>query len=60
MCPARRRVNGEGTIYQRKDGRFEGSAYVWTTAGVRERRSVNGRTSEEAYKRLTALLYDSH
>jgi integrase len=55
-----RRANGEGTIYQRSDGRFEGSAYVWTTAGVRVRRSVYGKTREEAHQRLTALLRQSH
>jgi integrase len=54
-----RRANGEGTLYQRADGRFEASAYVWTTAGVRARRSVYGRTREEAHKRLTHLLRQS-
>jgi hypothetical protein len=30
----RKRANGEGTIYQRKDGRWEGAAFVLTTAGL--------------------------
>ena len=31
--PSGRNPNGEGTIYQRKDGRFEAAAYVTTTDG---------------------------
>ena len=31
---SRKRANGEGTIYQRKDGRYEGAAFVPTTAGT--------------------------
>lgn len=52
----RKRANGEGTIYQRKDGRYEGAAYVPTTAGTEKRVSVYGRNREEVRKKLTKLL----
>ena len=52
----RKRANGEGTIYQRKDGRYEGAAFVPTTAGTEKRVRVYGRTREEVRKKLTKLL----
>jgi integrase len=54
-----RRANGEGTIYQRKDGRWEGAAYVLTTAGRRVRKRVYGATREQAHAKITALIGDS-
>ncbi len=56
MSQHKRRANGEGTIYQRKDGRWEGAAYVLTMSGVHKRVRVYGRTREEARRKLTALL----
>ncbi|RFU42750.1 site-specific integrase [Actinomadura logoneensis] len=53
---SRKRANGEGTIYQRKDGRYGFSAYVPTTAGTLKRVQGYGRTHEEARKKLTKLL----
>jgi integrase len=53
---SRKRVNGEGTIYQRKDGRWEGAAYVLTTAGTFKRVRAYGRTHDEARKKLTRLV----
>lgn len=53
---SRKRVNGEGTIYQRKDGRWEGAAYVLTTAGTFKRVRAYGRTHDEARKKLTKLV----
>ncbi|SDM23187.1 Phage integrase, N-terminal SAM-like domain [Nonomuraea maritima] len=53
---ARKRSNGEGTIYQRKDGRWEGAAFVLTTAGTYKRVRAYGRTHEEARKKLTQLV----
>ncbi|WP_078616907.1 tyrosine-type recombinase/integrase [Streptomyces sp. 351MFTsu5.1] len=50
---ARRHSNGEGTLYQRKDGRWEGAVYVLTTSGVRKRVRVYGATRAEAHKKLT-------
>lgn len=56
---AHKRVNGEGTIYQRKDGRFEGAAFVLTTAGTQKRVRAYGRTYDEARKKLTKLIEQS-
>lgn len=55
-----RRANGEGTIYQRQDGRWEGAGYVLTTSGHHARKRVYGRTREEAHTKLTALIGASH
>jgi integrase len=52
----RRRVNGEGSIYQRSsDGLWVGSAYVYTTAGIRRRRPVYGRSFDEVREKLDRL-----
>lgn len=53
---SRKRSNGEGTIYQRKDGRWEGAAFVLTTAGTYKRVRAYGHTHEEARKKLTKLI----
>jgi integrase len=50
--PARRRVNGDGSITKRADGRWMGRYYAWTTAGTRKRVSVYGRTRKEAANRM--------
>src|SRR6202034_1966022 len=52
----RKRANGEGTIYQRKDGRYEGAAFVPTTTGTVKRVRVYGRTHEDVRRQLTRLL----
>lgn len=51
---AQRRSSGEGTIYRRKDGRFEGAARLVATNGTRKRIRVYGQTWQEAYDKLTA------
>jgi len=56
---AHKRVNGEGTIYQRKDGRWEGAAYVLTTAGTLKRVRIYARSRDEARKNLTRLVEQS-
>jgi len=44
-----RRRRGEGTIYKRRDGRFEASTYMNTPAGIRRvRRYASTRTEAEA------------
>lgn len=44
-----KRRRGEGTVYKRKDGRFEASAYVHTPTGIRRvRRYAATRTEAEA------------
>ncbi|MBE9498455.1 site-specific integrase [Streptomyces sp. GKU 257-1] len=60
MAKAKRNVNGEGTIYQRKDGRWEGTAFVLATDGTYKRRSVYGKTWEDAHDKLTRLKANSH
>ncbi|QKV93920.1 site-specific integrase [Streptomyces sp. NA02950] len=52
--------NGEGSIYQRRDGRWEGIAYVLTADGTHKRRSVYGKTWDEAHYKLTRLKADSN
>lgn len=52
----RRRANGEGSIWLRKDGRYGFAAYVPTTAGTLKRVQGYARSHEEARKKLTKLL----
>ncbi|MEU5214707.1 tyrosine-type recombinase/integrase [Streptomyces sp. NPDC020807] len=59
MAKPKKNANNEGTIYQRKDGRWEGSAYVLTTDGTYKRRSVYGKSWDEAHEKLTKLKADS-
>jgi hypothetical protein len=51
---AGRRNNGEGTIYRRKDGRFEGATYLLTTTGQRKRIRIYGRTRADVHDKLLA------
>src|SRR3712207_5482559 len=51
----RARANGEGTIYRRKDGRWEGAAYLQTTSGKRKRVRVYGHSHVEVRDKLTEL-----
>ncbi len=51
---AGRHANGEGTIYRRRDGRYEGALYVRTTSGTRRRIRMYGRTREEVHNKLTS------
>lgn len=59
--PDRRgRANGEGSIYQRSsDGRWAGSAYVYTTAGVRKRRAIYGTSFQDVREKLDRLKGNS-
>jgi integrase len=50
---ARKRANGEGSIYRRKDGRWEGAMIASTNAGTRKRIRVYGRSREEVHVKLT-------
>ncbi|GAA6525039.1 site-specific integrase [Intrasporangium sp. DVR] len=51
-----RRANGEGSIYQRQDGRWTGAVYVYNRDGGRQRRQVYGKTRAEASAKVTELL----
>jgi integrase len=55
-----RKANGEGTVYQRKDGRWEASGYVLGTDGIRKRISVYGATRKQAMGKLTEKLAHSN
>src|SRR5215469_2217911 len=54
-----KRANGEGTVYQRKDGRWEGAAFVLTTAGTYRRARVYAQTRDEARKKVMKLIQQS-
>lgn len=57
--PSRKRANGEGTVYQRADGRWEGAGYVLTADGTTKRVRVYGATRKEAADKLAERLADS-
>ena len=50
--PARRRVNGDGSLTRRADGRWMGRYYAWTSAGTRKRITVYGQTRQEAADKM--------
>jgi hypothetical protein len=50
-----RHANGEGTIYRRKDGRYEAAAYFLTASGDRKRIRKVGKTRQEAYEKLAEV-----
>lgn len=50
-----RNENGEGSVWQRKDGRWSGAAYVRTHTGRIERRYVYGKDEKDALRKLTKL-----
>lgn len=54
------RANGEGTIYQRKDGRWEAAGYVLAADGSRKRVRVYGTTRKNAADKLAEKIADSN
>ncbi|MEV1064202.1 tyrosine-type recombinase/integrase [Streptomyces sp. NPDC050263] len=50
---SRTRANGDGTIYQRKDGRWEAAGYVLAPGNTRKRVRVYGATRKDAMTKLT-------
>ena len=52
--PARRRVNGDGSLTKRADGRWMGRYYAWTSAGTRKRITIYGKTRQEAADKMRA------
>jgi integrase len=54
------RANGEGTIYQRKDGRWEAAGYVLAADGTRKRVRVYGTTRKDAADKLAEKITDSN
>ena len=51
-----RRDNGEGTIYQRSDGRWAAMVYVTMTDGTRRRVGITKRSRDEVKLKLKELL----
>ncbi|MFF3699101.1 site-specific integrase, partial [Streptomyces sp. NPDC002221] len=47
------RANGDGTVYQRKDGRWEAVGYVLAVGDTHKRVRVYGTTRKEALAKLT-------
>ncbi|MFD8723900.1 tyrosine-type recombinase/integrase [Streptomyces sp. NPDC059629] len=60
--PASRRVraNGDGTVYQRKDRRWEAAGYVLAPGNTRKRLRVYGSTRKEALAKLTEKIAASN
>jgi integrase len=56
----RSRANGDGTIYQRKDGRWEAAGYVLAPGNTRKRVRVYGATRKEALAKLTEKIAASN
>ena len=55
----KKRGNGEGTIFKRKDGRWCARYTVGTVEGLK-RRNVYGETRREVAKKLGEALDESH
>lgn len=47
-----RSANGEGSVYQRQDGRWEAALYATTPAGAKRRLRVYAGTRKEAHEKL--------
>lgn len=60
--PASSRVgaNGDGTVYQRKDSRWEAAGYVLAPGNTRKRIRVYGTTRKEALAKLTEKIAASN
>ncbi|MEE1803854.1 tyrosine-type recombinase/integrase [Streptomyces sp. JV176] len=59
--PSRRvRANGDGTVYQRKDGRWEAAGYVLAPGNTHKRVRVYGATRKEALAKLTEKIATSN
>jgi integrase len=62
-APSRRsrtRANGDGTVYQRKDGRWEAAGYVLAPGNTRRRVRVYGATRKDAITKLTEKIAASN
>ena len=55
----RRRINGDGSIYKRKDGYWAGAYYTGTTSGASKRVVVYGKTYEEARDKLAKAQHQA-
>jgi integrase len=57
---SRTRANGDGTVYQRKDGRWEAAGYVLAPGNTRKRVRVYGTTRKNAMTKLTEKIAASN
>ncbi|MFE3599699.1 tyrosine-type recombinase/integrase [Streptomyces sp. NPDC059142] len=57
---SRTRTNGDGTVYQRKDGRWEAAGYVLAPGNTRKRVRVYGTTRKDATTKLTEKIAASN
>lgn len=56
MAPRKRNPNGAGSIWQRKDGRYEGRVYVPQPDGTSKRKTVYGATWDECDEKRQELV----
>ncbi|MER6268318.1 site-specific integrase [Streptomyces sp900105755] len=56
MAQRKRNPNGAGSIWQRKDGRYEARVYVPQPDGTRKRKTVYGATWEECDEKRQELV----
>ncbi|MFJ2816846.1 tyrosine-type recombinase/integrase [Streptomyces sp. NPDC087294] len=56
----RSRANGDGTVYQRKDSRWEAAGYVLAPGNTRKRIRVYGTTRKDALAKLTEKIAASN
>ncbi|WP_406178043.1 tyrosine-type recombinase/integrase [Streptomyces sp. NBC_00996] len=56
----RSRANGDGTVYQRKDSRWEAAGYVLAPGNIRKRVRVYGSSRTEALAKLTEKIAASN
>lgn len=56
----RRRLQGDGSVYHRKDGRWEAKAYLLASNGTTRRLHVYGKTAKDASDKLTLQLAKSN
>ncbi|MDH6630578.1 integrase [Streptomyces sp. LBL] len=56
----RNRANGDGTVYQRKDSRWEAAGYVLARGNTRKRVRVYGTTRKDALAKLTEKIAASN
>lgn len=59
MPRGKRRPNGEGTIFQRKDGRWVAEVYMPTTSADRKRKQAYAKTYEQVREKYVELLRQS-
>jgi integrase len=54
----KQRAQREGSVYQRRDGRWVGVIHVGWLNGKRQRKSYYGRTQREVVAKMKAPLHD--